>query len=222
MWQKLYAELKDRGFTPIAVAMDSRPGAARKWIEAAQPGYPCLIDRDHRVAELYGMVNVPQAVWIDEQGRIVRPTETAGAYEGFRAMDRTARTMPEEAAKTTAGAKRTYVEAIRDWVLKGRESEFAFDGAAARAHSPELSEDVAKAHAAFRLGQYLLRNGNEAEAGRWLDEAIRLHPDSWNFWRQGAELDERGLAAKADFWQRVDALGDKRYHAAVDMKGMPG
>ena len=51
--------------------MDSEADAARPWIEAAAPSYPALIDRNHRVAELYNMVNVPQAVWIDETGTIV-------------------------------------------------------------------------------------------------------------------------------------------------------
>ena len=51
----------------------------------ARPTYPCLIDRDHHVADLYNLVNVPQAVWIDEHGRIVRPPETAGSTDGFRA-----------------------------------------------------------------------------------------------------------------------------------------
>lgn len=35
-------------------------------IEAARPGYPCLIDAGHHVAALYKLVNVPQAVWIGE------------------------------------------------------------------------------------------------------------------------------------------------------------
>jgi hypothetical protein len=30
-----------------------------------------------------------------------------------------------------------------------------------------------------------------------------------------------GFAAQPDFWERVDALGAKRYYAPVDMKGMP-
>ena len=81
MWQALYEELADRGFVVVAVAMDSRPADPLPWIEAARPSYPTLIDRDHRLAELYGIVNVPQAVWIDEAGRIVRPAEAAGAYE---------------------------------------------------------------------------------------------------------------------------------------------
>ena len=89
----------------IAVAMDSREGDPLPWIEAAKPTYPTLIDREHRLAELYGIVNVPQAVWIDEAGRIVRPAEPAGAYEGFRQMNRATREMPEDVARRTAQAK---------------------------------------------------------------------------------------------------------------------
>ena len=48
------------------------------WARQAPPEYPCLIDAGHVVAELYGMYNVPQAVWIDEQGRIVRPNTKPG------------------------------------------------------------------------------------------------------------------------------------------------
>ena len=96
MWQALYEELKDHGFVVIAVALDSREGDPLPWIEAAATSYPCLIDRDHRLADLYHMVNVPQAVWIDEHGTIVRPTESAGAYEGFRRMDRVTREMPAD------------------------------------------------------------------------------------------------------------------------------
>jgi hypothetical protein len=221
VWQALYEQVAHTGFVVLAVAMDARPEAARPWIEAARPGYPCLIDRDHYLADLYRMVNVPSAVWIDEAGRIVRPTETAGAYEGFRSMDRSTRKMPEDVARTTAQAKRTYVEAVRDWALHGAESEHAFDPDAARAHLPPISEDVARAHAAFRLGLHLLRSGHEAEAERRLAEAIRLHPDSWNMWRQRAQPNELGLAAGPEFWQRVDALGPRKYYAAVDMKGMP-
>src|SRR5262245_29702575 len=114
--------------------MDSRPGDALPWIEAAHPTYPVLLDRDHRLAELYQIVNVPQAVWVDEAGRIVRPAEPAGAYEGFRRMNRETREMPEDVAKRTADAKATYLDAIRDWVRRGPESAHALGSAAARAH----------------------------------------------------------------------------------------
>ena len=72
MWQKLYEDLDVNNFVVLAIAMDGAE-AARPWIEAAKPTYPCLIDRDHHVADLYNMINVPQAVWIDEGGRMVRP-----------------------------------------------------------------------------------------------------------------------------------------------------
>ena len=221
MWQTLTAELKDRSFTVLAVAMDSHPEHARPWIEAARPDYPVLIDRNHLVAELYNMVNVPQAVWIDERGRIVRPTENAGAFEGFRAMDRATRKMPEEVAAKVARAKANYVAAIRDWVEQGAASRHVLDPARARAQVPRMSEHVAEAHASFRFGLQLLHRGREAEARVFLDEARRLHPESWNIWRELADKNETGLAAGPAFWARVDALGEHHYYAPVDMAGMP-
>lgn len=201
--------------------MDSRADAARPWIEAAKPSYPCLVDRDHRVAELYHMVNVPQAVWIDENGRVVRPTESAGAYEGFRAMDRATRKVPDDVAAITAQAKRTYVEAVRDWALRGDASPHAFPPVRAAARLTVPDEGVALAHAHFRLGQHLSRCGHADAAQGHFAEARRLHPDSWNIWRQTAAVDERGLASGPEFWARVDALGSRRYYALVDMEGMP-
>jgi hypothetical protein len=221
VWQALYEELADRGFIVIAVAMDSREGDPRPWIEAAKPTYPTLIDRDHRLAELYGIVNVPQAVWIDEAGRIVRPAEAAGAYEGFRKMNRATREMPEDVARLTALAKATYLDAIRDWVRNGTRSAHAFTADQARAHLPALTESAVRAQALFRLGQALLRRGEAAEGRRLIQHASRLHPESWCIWRQGAEVTDQGLAALPDFWERVDALGERRYYAPVDMKGMP-
>ena len=205
----------------LAVAKDSREGDPLPWIEAAAPTYPVLIDREHRLAELYGVVNVPQAVWIDEAGRIVRPAEAAGAYEGFRQMDRATRELPSSAVQLTAQAKTTYVSAIRDWVLRGADSEHAFSADQARAHLPALTEDMAAAQAIFRLGQFLMRHGEAEEGARWLREAARLHPDSWCLWRQQAGVTELGLASLPDFWERVDTLGDRRYYAPVDMPGMP-
>ena len=145
--------------------MDAVSAAARPWIEAAKPSYPCLLDNDHRVADLYHMVNVPQAVWIDGTGHIVRPTESAGAYEGFRAMDRTTRKVPDEVAAVTSQAKRTYIDAVRDWVIRGDASIHAFQPKAALAHLSLPDETVARAHAHFRLGQHLLRRGQEPPPG---------------------------------------------------------
>ncbi len=217
----MYEDLKHRNFMVIAVAMDARPDAARPFIEEAAPTYVSLIDRNHHLADLYNMVNVPQAVWIDEAGRIVRPPESAGAYEGFRSMDRATGAMPDEMVALTGGARQTYLNAIRDWVANGAASRFVFDDRAARAHLALPSADIAQAHANFRLGQHLQRLGRAAEAESLFAEAIALHPDSWNIWRQTAAVDANGLAAGPEFWARVDALGERRYYLPVDLEGMP-
>ena len=219
MWQNLHQELAGHNFTVIAVALDE-PEAARPWIEAASPSYPCVIDRDHHVAELYHIVNVPQAAWIDEAGHIVRPPENAGSSDGFRYMDRATGQMSAEQVAERTHMKSVYVEAIRDWVLKSEDSEHAFDKAAAQAHLRLPDAGAAEAHAHFRLAQHLKLKGKDGEAARHFAEASRLHPRSWNIFRQSATKAASGLAAGQDFWARVDALGKEPYHLPIDMKGI--
>src|SRR5262249_57601478 len=75
VWQALYEELGDRGFIPITIALDKSPEDARPYIERAAPRHPALIDSDHVTADLLHIINVPTIIWIDEGGRIVRPTD---------------------------------------------------------------------------------------------------------------------------------------------------
>jgi tetratricopeptide (TPR) repeat protein len=220
VWQNIYEELKDHGFMVMAVAMDT-PEAARPFIEAAKPGYISLIDRDHHVSALFNMVNVPEAVWIDEQGHIVRPAENAGWYEGFRWRNRETGEMPADAAEKTARAKRIYMDAVRDWALKGAASRHALSDVNAQSHLRRPDDNIALAHAHFRLGRYLQRNGHNDDAQKYFHEAKRLHPDSWNIWRQTAGRNENGFAAGPEFYERVDALGERRYYEQVKIEGMP-
>lgn len=221
MWQELYEELKAQDFTVITVAFDSRDGAAKPWVEQAQPQYVSLVDPFHHVADLYNMVNVNQAVWIDEAGLIVRPTESAGVTEGFRQMNRTTGAVPEAISQTASEVKTLYHDALRDWVANGAASQYAFDASTARAQLSLPDDNVVKAHASFVLGQYLIATGQTDEGEQCVTAASQLHPESWAIWRQGAELDERGLAATGDFWTRVDALGNDKYYAGIAMPGMP-
>jgi hypothetical protein len=220
VWQSLFDEEKDHGFTVLAVAMD-QPEAARPWLEAARPTYPCLIDRDHHLADLFNLVNVPQAVWIDERGRVVRPPETAGSTDGFRAMDRRTYAVPDAVVAERKRVKTLYMDALRDWALHGSASVHVLDEgrAAARLKLPQAA--IAEAHARFRLGLHLLRHGQADEAQALLAEAIRLHPDSWAMWRQAARKDERGLASGPEFWARVDALGPRPYYEPADIADPP-
>ena len=219
MWQALFESLSDQPFVVLAVALD-QPEAARAWIEASSPTYPCLIDRDHHIADLFNLVNVPQAVWIDETGRIVRPPETAGSGNGLRFMDRATGAMPEAILAERKRIKTVYMDAVRDWARHGAASPHVLDAAAATRRLPKASADIALAHAYFRLGQHLQREGREQAARQAFDEAVRLHPDSWSIWRQAAPKDGRGLAAGPDFWARVDALGEREYYAPIDMQGI--
>jgi AhpC/TSA family len=220
VWQALYGELKDQGFAIVAVALDVAE-AARPWVEAAKPGYTVLIDSEHRIAELYNIVNVPQAVWIDEAGRIVRPPETAGAYEAFRFRDRTSNQIPAAELAKKASAQQRYLDAVRDWVARGAESRFVMASNEARAHLAKPTPEIARAHAHFRLGAYLLTQGRTDEAARQMAMASELHPASWAIWRQAAAKNDLGLAAGPEFWERVAALGGQRYYPPPPMQGMP-
>jgi AhpC/TSA family/Tetratricopeptide repeat len=219
VWQSLYGDLKDSGFVVVAVAMDV-PEAARPWIEAAKPDYPCLIDSCHHIADLYNMVNVPQAVWIDEEGRIVRPPENAGSSDVFRSMDRVTKQLPAEQQRERERTKAAYLAAVRDWVSKGASSEFVYDAKETRARLRLPDTSISKAHMHFRLAQYLIRQGNHDEAAIHLSAASRLHPESWAIWRQAAQKDATGLASGPEFWARVDALGDRPYYHQTDIKGL--
>lgn len=212
MWQQLYNELKDKNFMVVAVAEESR-GAdhARPWIDQAKSDYWQLIDTEHRLEDLYNLVNVPQAVWIDEQGTIVRPPETAGSTDHFRRMDLKTRTMSPKDQEERLAARTAYMDAVRAWVTSGKH---ALSANTARATLPKVTPEMAEARARFRLGVWLRANGRAAEGDRQMAEASRLYPDSWSMWRQAADLDEVGKASGPDFWKRVQALGDRPYYPA--------
>ena len=210
MWQQLYDELKDKGFMVVAVAEESRGAEhAKPWIEQAKSSYWQLIDSEHRLSDLYNLVNVPQAVWIDEQGRIARPPETAGSTDHFRRMNLATRTLSPEDQAARLAARQAYLDAVRAWVTTGKH---ALAADAARAALPKVTPEIAEAHARFRLGVWLRAHGRAAEGDRQLAEASRLHPESWSMWRQAADLDEVGKASGPEFWARVQALGDRPYY----------
>jgi len=221
----MYNDVKDEDFIVIAVAQESRgEETAREFVEEAKAEYVTLIDREHHVADLYNMVNVPQSVWIDEQGQIVRPAETAGSHDGWRAMNREDMSVPDEAAALIATAQETYVNAVRDSAVNGTSSKHVFSADEARAHLNLPDANVALTNANFRLGQYLHAKGNTQEAEQFLNTASQLRPESWNIYRQTMNLKElgpMGLAADETFFEKVDGLGAGRYYPPPDMEGFP-
>ena len=209
MWQALRSEVHPRGAEVVTVALDTGGAdAARPWIEAAQPAHPSLIDAAHVTDELFGFVNVPNAVWIDEEGRIVRPAETAGTGDEFRSMVSPGGIPPDDLQRMMTRRQR-YVDAIKDWVRNGTDMASPTD----RTHTA----DDAQAFAHFRFGTWLWHQGREDEAQQQLAEAKRLKPESWAFRRQSWELEEVGKAGGPDFWNAVEALGDRPYYPPPEM-----
>jgi len=160
-------------------------------------------------------------VWIDEGGQIVRQAEPAGATDGFRTMDRATFKMAKEVADQGRIARKRYVDALRDWVAKGDRSEFVLSPEAIRARISAPSQKDEMATANFRLGQLLYSNGHAEAARLYLLKARDLSPERWHYFRQTLELEEIGKASGPDFFDAVDALGNRPYYPPVEWKN-PG
>lgn len=158
-----------------------------------------LIDTTHLVTRLYNMVNVPTAVWINEEGRIVRPNEVAYVDNRFTAMHRV------EAAP--------YLEALRDWAEKGEESIYVISEAELKKQMAEQNPDWALAAAEFALAEYLYHKGQSAASIRHYKEAQRLNPDSWNYKRQAWALSDAERDYGTTFMKEVQKLNGKPYYA---------
>jgi hypothetical protein len=178
----------------VTVALDVRPDDTTKWIEAASPTHPSLIDSTHCTGDLFGFSNIPMAVWIDEQGIIVRPAESASIERSpLRDMDipeglpeRLDRMMRE--VKKIPDLSEPYRAAILDWVNRGSDSPFAMSPEQVVAASQPRGSDEARAAACFELGEHLRRTAGHDAAVPWWREAHRLFPSNWTYKRQAWTL----------------------------------
>ena len=217
----MFETIKNEDSMILSVAMDADIEAARPWIEAVSHDFITLIDQNHLLSSLYNMFNVPQAVWIDETGRVVRPVETGGSLDVVKEYDQAIPGYKPEVAEHAARAKSIYIQAVKDWAVNGKASPHLFSPVEARNRVPAMTTEIATAHAKFQLGQYLKRNGRADEADAIFAECRELHPDSWNIYRETTGRTATGLAAGEEFWARVKGLGDKQYYVTIDMEGMP-
>lgn len=209
MWQELRTELHPEGLEIVAVGLDTMGAeACRPFIEAAQPDHPSLIDAEHRMAELFGVVNIPNSVWIDEGGTIVRPAEAAPPPSRPQRpiagdpRDLAPRFLEifREAMNIRTDAD-TYHAALRDWVANGSESPFALDPDEVVARSRPRDADAAIGHAHFRLATHLERAGHHDAAVDHFRAAHRLVPDNFSYKRQAWSLEPVGDGPLARFWQ---------------------
>lgn len=82
------------------------------------------------MAERFGVVNIPNGVWIDEDGVIVRPAEPAFPGPRTRLAAGDPDQLPERMREVLAEASKiraddqAYADAVRDWARTGSASRF--------------------------------------------------------------------------------------------------
>ena len=212
MWQTLRNDYQAHNFELVAVGLDVLGNAGcQGFIEAAAPEHPSLIDRHHVLARLFGVINIPSSIWIDENFNIVRPAETAPAPptgqpptppEGLPSeLPPRFVEMMGQAAQIT-GDPEGYHAALKDWVVQGSNSQYALSPQAVVERSRPRTQDTALGHAHFELATQLEIDGDHAGAIEHFRAAHRLVPDSWTFRRQAWSLEASGMDGPlARFWQ---------------------
>src|SRR5206468_3646962 len=196
------------------------------FIEQASAEHPSLVDRAHVVDAVFGMVNVPNGVWIDEHGMIVRPAEPAHpgrneVTESFRTIDLS--TVPPDVAAVLAEARKIrtepdlYVTMLRDWVEHGAASRYALAPDEVVRRSRPRSTDEARAAAHFELGEALHNAGDHAAAIPHWREAHRLDPDNWTYRRQAWNFEDPVRQGHTDAYdsswiEDVKKVGAENYY----------
>lgn len=155
----MYEELKDEGFAVVTVAIDRSADDARPWIELAAPSHPSLIDTEHLLPDLYGIINVPTVIWIDEAGRIARPNDVSFGSNKLKVM--------------TGIDSERHLKRLRAWV---RGHGPAMTPSEVRAHQELPTAADQEARAEFTLAWWLTQQGHADDAERHYVRAGDLAP----------------------------------------------
>lgn len=186
----------------------------RQFIEPAKPEHPSLVDEAHRMDALFGVTNIPQVVWIDENGIIVRPPErgSPAPVESFQS--------PDPLYERVIGIMHRgqehvqwYGDRIRDWVANGAASEWALSPDEVIAKSHPRSPEVSAGAAHFELAQHLWREqGFSSAALAHFAAAHTLQPENitykrqaYSAWSYGQNRDPSALFAQSPAAGEEDA-----------------
>jgi hypothetical protein len=228
VWQEVREELHPLGLEIVTVALDTGGvEAAGPWIERAGPRHPSLIDTAHTLDELFGIVNVPSGVWIDENGVIVRPPETAYPRRPtFLDRDVRADDPPhvQERLRQVKGLRidaETYMAALRDWARHGAASRYALAPEEVVSRSRGRTRAEAEAAAHFELGQHLYLSGSTDVAVPHFRAAHRLQPDNWTYKRQAWSFADPSQGPTplydGDWLSDVQKIGAANYYPPLDI-----
>lgn len=233
MWQGLYEELAPDGLEIVTVALDTDREAALPFVEAANPTHPSLVDQALSMVDRFGITNVPFALWIDEDGTIVRPPEVAFPQRAERGQDEAAAArqaaaiaqMPEkqrtvvEAMTKAVDRSGRYTDAVRDWVANGADSAFVLSPAEVVARSRPRPIEFGLAAAHFELGQHLHRAGFPLDAVPHFRQAHALDLTNWSYPREAMSLADPswGKVYDRDLLSEVAAVGPETFYPALDL-----
>ena len=188
------------------MALDSGGAAAAgEFIRAGTPSHASLIDAHYQVARAYNIVNVPTAIWIDEEARIVRPNEVAFADNRW--------------IEYTKFDMTRYVEAVRDWAAQGAKSAYVLEARERRRRLGLPTAEHALAAATFRLAEHLHETGRPEAAVAFFRRAQALHPASWCFKRQAWALTDAETFYGTNFQAEVTTLAGRPYYTPLDLGG---
>jgi hypothetical protein len=198
--------LHPKGLEVVTVSLElSGPEASRRYVEAAHPEHPSLLDPTHLMDSLFGVVNIPNVVWIDEDGMIVRPAEPGWPDERQQFPTTLAQSLPRlgrarNAPERPVGApsqmdiiasgqdRASYPGAIRDWVDNGAQSQYALTPHEVVAQSQPRPMTMSEGAAHFELANHLWREGQRDLALEHFRRCHRLQPSNWTYKRQAWSL----------------------------------
>ncbi len=99
--QTCYDKLRDKGFVVLAVNELEDDKKVREHIRMYKHTFPVLMDRENRVANLYGVYGLPVSVFIDEAG-IVQAYVKGGLLTEQKILDEVARIRGNETLQAAA------------------------------------------------------------------------------------------------------------------------
>ncbi len=194
-WRALAGELEPLGLDLVAVALDDDTDRVRHFTSKAD--LPAVLDPEHRLSDVFGVVNVPSTIWLDEDGRVAKPPTIAPGDDQFKEF-------------TEVDAERHH-EALRSWVR----GEAAPSEPQDEQQHDEADDDLRAARAERRLGTWLHAHDRPEAARRHFDAAVALAPLDFTI-RRGS-MRHRGEDPFGqeffDLWEEWSAAGRPGYRA---------
>ncbi len=73
--KKMYAKYHDKGFEVIGISVDKEKDKLDEFLKEEKLPWPCIYDsgapEGERLAEYFGVLSIPQAILVDQQGHVV-------------------------------------------------------------------------------------------------------------------------------------------------------